>query len=93
MKFSLLLILPCFLTISAASFGSFAAFEGASFSNTETSATMVNAQEPSDDNARRGSGRREPIIASTHVPNSTNARRGSGRRAVLAHSLIYGKSV
>ena len=66
MKFSLLLILPCFLTISAASSGSFAATEGATFSNVENSSIVASSQSINRDTAHRGSGRRD-ILAGSFV--------------------------
>ena len=66
MKFSLLLILPCFLTISAASSGSFAALEGATFSEAENSSLVSSNQSANKDTAHRGSGRRD-ILAHSWV--------------------------
>ena len=69
MKFSLLFILPCFLTISAASYGSFTAIEGTTFSDTENSSVVANAQSPNHDTAHRGSGRRD-IMAYSQAQGS-----------------------
>lgn len=91
MKLSLLLILPCFLTISTVSSGSIGVNRGATFSDTENSSIVANAQTPGSDTARRGSGRRESVVASAHA-RGRSARRGSGRRAVLAHSWMIGQT-
>lgn len=66
MKFSLLLILPCFLTISTVSSGSFAAFEGATLSDSENS-IVASHRAPSNDTAHRGSGRRDVLAHSLLV--------------------------
>ena len=64
MKFSLLLILPCFLTIGAASYGSFAAIEGATLSDAENSSIVASTPAPTNDTAHRGSGRRDVMASS-----------------------------
>ena len=64
MKFSLLLILPCFLTLSAASYGSFSAIEGATFADAEQSSFVASAASPRNDTAHRGSGRRDILAHS-----------------------------
>lgn len=79
MKFSLLLILPCFLTISAASYGSFSAIEGATFSESEKSSIVASTQSPNHDTAHRGSGRVSDVLA--HAFSEGNIAQDFGRES------------
>ncbi|NET08971.1 MAG: hypothetical protein F6K09_06390 [Merismopedia sp. SIO2A8] len=60
MKFSLMLILPCFLTLGTASLVPFVAMDGTAAPTTEHQSIIADASETREE-AHRGSGRFETV--------------------------------
>ena len=67
MKFSALLILPCFLTVGAVSFASYLAFDPTPSVETTTESIVARSSTRQNGNAHRGSGRREMLASMANI--------------------------